>query len=122
MENVSMPGEVRIIRHSAPAGVEEAIHELILTAIQQKRLLRFLYHEKIRIVEPQDYGVQRSAVHLFTYQFAGESGSGSLPDWRKFAVRNMSNVELLSKGFPGRREAPEQKHQQWDMLFARVEP
>lgn len=116
-----MPGEVRMIRHSAPEGVEASIHHLILTAIQQKRLLRFVYKEKIRIVEPQDYGVQKGAAHLFTYQFAGESGSGSLPDWRKFAVRNMSNVELLSKGFAGRREAPEQKHQEWDMLFARVE-
>jgi len=117
-----MPGEVRMIRHSAPAGVDAAIHELMLTAIQQKRLLRFLYHGKIRIVEPQDYGIQKGAVHLFTYQFAGESSSGSLQDWRKFAVGNMSNVELLSKSFRGRREAPEQKHQHWDMLFARVEP
>ena len=117
-----MPGEVRMIRHPAPTGIEAAIHELILTAIQQKRLLRFTYKEKLRIVEPQDYGIQKGAVHLFSYQFAGESSSGSLPDWRKFAVRSMSNIEVLSKNFSGRREAPEQKHQKWDMLFARVEP
>jgi hypothetical protein len=117
-----MPGEVRMIRHSAPAGVDPAIHEAILQAIQQKRLLRFVYHGKIRIAEPQDYGLQKSAAHLLTYQIAGESRSGPLPDWRKFAARSMSNVELLSKGFRGRRESPEQKHQRWDMLFARVEP
>ena len=101
--------------------MDPAVHQSILTAVHEKRLLRFFYHGKIRIVEPQDYGVQKGAVHLFTYQFAGESSSGSLPDWRKFAVRNMSNVELLNKGFPGGREAPEQKHQEWDMLFARVD-
>jgi hypothetical protein len=122
LDNIAMSGEVRMIRHSARAGVETAIHELIVTAIQQKRLLRFFYHGKIRIVEPQDYGLQKDVAHLFTYQIAGESGSGSLPDWRKFAARNMADVELLSKSFPGRREAPAQKHQQWDMLFARVEP
>jgi hypothetical protein len=116
-----MPGEVRMIRHSAPAGVDAAIHEAILTAIQQKRLLRFHYHGKIRIAELQDYGLQKSAAHLFTYQIAGESSSGTLPDWRKFAVKSMSKVELLDKTFPGSRSVPSQKHQEWDVLFARVD-
>ena len=115
-------GQVRVIRYPAPPGVEAAVHELILAAIHQKRLLRFFYHGKIRIAEPQDYGLQKNAVHLFTYQVAGESSSGALPDWRKFAVKNMSKLELLSKGFSGGREVPSQKHQEWDMLFARVEP
>lgn len=114
-----MKEAVRII-HPAPPGVDPAVHELILTAVRQKRLLRFSYHDKIRIVEPQDYGIQKNVVHLFTYQFAGESGSGSLPDWRKFAVNNMSKVELLSTSFRGSRQVPSQKHQQWDVLFARV--
>ncbi|HET9839509.1 MAG TPA: WYL domain-containing protein [Candidatus Angelobacter sp.] len=117
-----MADSVRVIRHPAPAGIDPAVHELILVAIHQKRLLRFLYHGKIRIVEPQDYGIQKGAVHLFTYQFAGESSSGTLPDWRKFAVKSMAKVELLSKTFRGGREVPSQKHQEWDMLFARVEP
>jgi len=116
-----MRGPVRVIRHPAPADVDAAVHERILTAIHEKRLLRFFYHGKIRIVEPQDYGIQKGAVHLFTYQFAGESSSGTLPDWRKFAVKSMSKVELLDKAFRGGREVPSQKHQQWDMLFARVE-
>ena len=117
-----MPGEVRMMRYQAPTGVEPAVHDLIMTAVHQRRLLRFLYHGKMRIAEPQDYGLQKGAANLFTYQIAGESGSGSLPDWRKFAVKNIAKVELLSKDFRGRREAPEQKHQEWDMLFARVEP
>ncbi|HEY2364382.1 MAG TPA: WYL domain-containing protein [Candidatus Angelobacter sp.] len=108
------------MRHPAPVGVDPAVHQLILTAIHEKRLLRFYYHGKIRIVEPQDYGIQNGTVHLFTYQFAGESGSGSLPDWRKFVVKNMSKVELLNQTFAGSRAVPSQKHQEWDVLFARV--
>src|ERR1051326_1915032 len=109
-------------RHAAPAAVYPAVHDLIMTAVHQRRLLRFLYHGKMRISEPQDYGLQKSAANLFTYQIAGERGSGGLSGWRKGAVKNIAKVELLSKAFRGRREAPEQKHQEWDMLFARVEP
>src|SRR5690242_1558413 len=116
-----MKGSLHVMRHPAPSGVDFAVHESILTAIHEKRLLRFFYHGKIRIVEPQDYGVQKGAVHLFTYQFAGESSSGSLPDWRKFVVKSMSKLELLEKTFSGSRSVPSQKHQEWDVLFARVD-
>lgn len=115
-----MSGSLRVIRHPAPAGVDPAVHQLILTAIHEKRLLRFSYHGKPRIVEPQDYGIQKGIVNLFTYQISGESSSSRLPDWRKFAVQGMSNVELLDQNFPGSRSVPSQKHQEWDVLFARV--
>ena len=116
-----MRGTVRVIRHPAPAGVDSAVHQCILTAIHEKRLLRFAYLDKIRIVEPHDYGIQKGTVNLFAYQIAGESGSSRLPDWRKFAVKNISRLELLEKPFAGSRSVPSQRHQEWDVLFARVE-
>jgi predicted DNA-binding transcriptional regulator YafY len=116
-----MSGSLHVIRHPAPASVDPAIHNLILTAIHEKRLLRFSYHDKPRIVEPQDYGIQKGIVNLFTYQTAGQSSSSRLPDWRKFAVLRMSSLELLDETFPGRRSVPAQKHQEWDVLFARVD-
>ena len=117
-----MKGSLHVIRHPAPAGVDPAVHQLILTAIHERRLLRFKYHDKVRIVEPQDYGIQKASVYLFTYQTGGESSSSRLPDWRKFAVLSMSSVELLDETFPGSRSVPSQKHQEWDVLFARVDP
>jgi len=116
-----MRGSVRVIRHPAPANVDPAVHELIQTAIHERRLLRFFYHGKERIVEPQDYGMQKRIAYLFTFQTAGESSSSGLPDWRKFAVLSMSNVELLDEPFPCSRAVPSQKHQDWDVLFARVD-
>lgn len=116
-----MKGSLHVIRHPAPAGVDPAVHQFILTAIHEKRLLRFSYHGKPRIVEPQDYGIQNKTANLFTYQTGGESSSSPLPDWRKFAVGNMSNVELLEESFPGSRAVPSQRHQEWDVLFARVD-
>jgi hypothetical protein len=116
-----MKGSLHVIRHPAPANVDPAVHQLILTAILERRLLRFTYHDKERIVEPQDYGIQKGVVNLFTYQTAGESSSSRLPDWRKFAVLSMSSVELLNEAFPGSRSVPSQRHQEWDVLFARVD-
>jgi predicted DNA-binding transcriptional regulator YafY len=116
-----MRGSLRVIRHPAPANVDSAVHESILTAIHGKRLLRFIYHGKERIVEPHDYGIQKGVVNLFTYQTAGESSSSRLPDWRKFAVLSMSGLELLDETFPGSRSVPLQRHQKWDVLFARVD-
>lgn len=116
-----MSGSVRVIRHPAPAGVDAAVHNLILTAIHERRLLRFTYHGKDRIVESQDYGIQKGVAHLFTFQVGGESSSSRLPDWRKFAVQRMSDVELLPQNFRGTRSVPAQKHQEWDVLFAGVD-
>ncbi len=116
-----MSGSVRVIRHPAPAGVDPGFHKLILTAIHERRLLRFSYHDKDRIVEPQDYGIQKGIVNLFTYQAGGESSSSRLPDWRKFAVLSMSKLKLLDETFAGSRLVPSQKHQEWDVLFARVD-
>jgi hypothetical protein len=116
-----MQGPVRVFRHPAPSGIDPSAHELILTSILQKRLLRFSYKGKLRIAEPQDYGIQKGVVTLFTYQVGGESSSGRLPDWRKFAVNGVSSVELLEQTFSGSRAVPSQKHQEWDVLFARVD-
>jgi predicted DNA-binding transcriptional regulator YafY len=116
-----MSGSLRIIWHPAPAAVDPVTHQLILTAIHERRLLRFSYQDKDRIVEPHDYGIQKGVVHLFTYQIGGESSSSRLPDWRKFAVLGMSSVELLDHNFPGGRSVPSQKHQEWDVLFAKVD-
>jgi predicted DNA-binding transcriptional regulator YafY len=66
-----MKGSLHVLRHPAPAGVDPSVHQLILTAIHEKRLLRFKYHGKERIVEPQDYGIQNRTVNLY------------LSDWRR---------------------------------------
>lgn len=116
-----MSGSVHIIRHPAPRGIDPAIHEAILTAIHTKRLLRFTYKNQVRIAEPQDYGIQKGTVNLFTYQIGGQSSSSPLPDWRKFVVQKISSLELMEQTFVGSRAVPSQGHQEWDVLFARVD-
>jgi hypothetical protein len=61
--------------------VDPNINPLIWTAIEKKRLLRFRYKNRERIVEPHDYGIHKGLIKLFGYQVAGSS-SQKLPNWR----------------------------------------
>ena len=96
------------------------VHEVILKAINEIRLLRFVFGGKERIVEPHDYGIHKGLIRLFSYQVGGKSTTGPLPAWRLMEVAKMSEVEMLDQTFPGSRGESSQQHRQWDQLFARV--
>jgi predicted DNA-binding transcriptional regulator YafY len=100
--------------------VDSGVHELLYGAIQNKRLIRFRYQSKERIVEPHDYGIQKGIERLLSWQIGGQS-SGRLPGWRWFDVKGMQGVEMLDRTFPGNRDVSG-KHHQWDQVFIRVEP
>jgi hypothetical protein len=100
--------------------VDPGVHKLLFDAIQTKRLIRFTYKNKERIVEPHDYGIQKGVERLLAWQVGGES-SNRLPGWRWFDVADMQELLLLKRSFPGGREVPG-KHHQWDEIFIRVEP
>jgi predicted DNA-binding transcriptional regulator YafY len=99
---------------------DSAIHELIYDAILNKRLIRFRYQDKQRIVEPHDYGIQKGIPRLLSWQVGGQS-SGKLPGWRWFDVSDMRDIDVLDKTFPGNREVSG-KHHRWDEIFIRVAP
>jgi hypothetical protein len=97
------------------------IDELLRTAIEQRRLIRLVYHHKERVVEPHDYGIQNGSPKLLAYQVAGSS-SGKLPNWRWMETDLISDVHLLNRTFPGGRSTSSGKHHSWDKLFIRVRP
>jgi predicted DNA-binding transcriptional regulator YafY len=100
--------------------VDLELHQLIYSAIQNKRLIRFGYENKERIVEPHDYGIQKNIARLLSWQLGGQS-SGHIPGWRWFDVAKMHDLEILDRSFAGNREASS-KHHQWDEIFIRVAP
>lgn len=97
------------------------LDQLLRNAIQRKRLIRFVYKNKERIVEPHDYGIHKGVVKLLAYQVCGAS-SGKLPGWRWFEVSGMSGADCLPQTFPGNRPPPSGNHHSWQEIFARVEP
>lgn len=96
------------------------VHETILKAIDEIRLLRFVLGGKERVVEPHDYGIHQGHIRLFSYQISGQSKSGPLPAWRLMDVPEISEVQILDETFGGSRGDASQKHHKWDRIFARV--
>src|SRR4051812_48465095 len=92
----------------APA--KTSVDELIRTAIDQRRLVQYTYKDKLRIVEPHDYGVHKGIIKLFGYQVRGSS-SEPLPNWRWAEVDAISDLSLLDRRFAGGRGAESSKHQ-----------
>lgn len=97
------------------------IDALLRTAIEQKRLIRFTYKDKPRVVEPHDYGVHNGSIKLFGYQVGGVS-SEPLPNWRWTLVNSISHLDVLNRTFPGRRPTASGKHHRWDQIYIRVKP
>ncbi len=96
-------------------------HPLLWTAIKNKRMIRFAYHGKDRIVEPHDHGILKGSAQLLSWQVAGRS-SRRLPNWLLTKIDEMTDLTLLDQAFPGGRPTASGKHIQWDVLFIRVEP
>lgn len=100
--------------------VDSGLHELLYGGIQNKRLIRFRYKNKQRIVEPHDYGVQKGIARLLVWQVGGQS-SNHLPGWRWFDVAEMQEVVVLDRMFAGNREVSGEHHH-WDEVFIRAAP
>lgn len=89
-------------------------------AIQEKKLVEFIYSGKQRIVEPHILGVKGGVTQLLGYQIAGSSSSGGLPEWRRFDVLKMSGFSTKTDTFSGPRKIPTGKHSSWDREIAVV--
>ena len=107
---------------TAASNAVSNVDMLLRTAIEQRRLIQLLYKDKIRIVEPHDYGILNGSVMLLAYQVGGSSSSGRLPDWRLMETDLISDVHLLNESFPGGRPTPSGIHKKWDKLYIRVKP
>ena len=94
---------------------------LIWSAIEQTRMVRLIYHQKIRILEPHDHGILNGSVQLLGYQVAGSS-SRPLPNWLLMKTHEITDLILLEQTFPGGRPTSSGNHVKWDELFIRVKP
>ncbi len=93
----------------------------IITAIKEKKILSFIYSGHARIVEPHVYGINEGSQQLLGYQTRGSSSSGAVPEWRRFKISAMQNLQILNEFFPGRRDFPSGKHSHWDQQILVVE-
>jgi hypothetical protein len=101
--------------------VDQKLDQLLRNAIENKQLIRFVYKNNERIVEPHDYGIQNGIIRLFCWQVGGRS-SGRIPGWRMIDVAGIQNCKMLEQHFAGNREIATGKHHRWDEVFIRVAP
>jgi len=94
---------------------------MIWTAIEEVRLIRLVYHQNPRILEPHDHGILNGSVQLLGYQVEGSS-SRPLPNWILMKANEITELTLLEQTFSGGRPTPSGNHVQWDRLFIRVKP
>jgi hypothetical protein len=94
---------------------------LLWTAIEQTRMIRMIYHRKLRILEPHDHGILNGSVQLLGYQVAGSS-SRPLPNWILMKADEITALTLLDETFSGGRPTSSGNHVKWDKLFIRVKP
>ncbi|MCK4731896.1 MAG: hypothetical protein KAT65_05495 [Methanophagales archaeon] len=95
--------------------------ELIERAIREKKLVHFDYHGFNRIAEPHVYGITNRIKQFLGYQVDGGSSRGGIPDWRRFDLHEIKNLQVLEKTFPGKRPFPSGKHSHWGYQIAVVE-
>lgn len=93
----------------------------VISAIKEKKVISFTYSGHTRIVEPHIYGINEGARQLLGYQIRGSSSSGIIPEWRRFRISAMQNLQILDETFSGRRSFPSGRHSHWDKQILVVE-
>jgi WYL domain len=105
-----------------PSSAHQTLDTQLRFAIANRRLLRFTYDGAARVAEPHDYGVRGGEERLLAYQ--RDKAGRTSPDvrgWRSLVTSKIHDCVVLEETFAGSRQAPDQQHHQWDVLYARVE-
>jgi predicted DNA-binding transcriptional regulator YafY len=71
----------------------------IITAIKEKNLIKFIYKERPRLVEPYHIGVYGNKVQLHAYD---AEDYYSIPGWKNFIVSEMQDILILPPHFKAR--------------------
>jgi hypothetical protein len=87
------------------AGGAGQVYAALYRAIQQRRPIAAIYHERPRLFCPHRLGRNRKGeLRVLCYQYGGESESGLGPsgssdNWRCIAVAVLSEIKLLDGGW-----------------------
>jgi predicted nucleotidyltransferase len=92
------PG-LRALSRGQVWGVSGSLEQRLHDAIDNRHVVEFSYKGHRRIAEPHVLGVKNGRLQVLTYQIDGSSSSGSLPDWRRFFVDELSQLEVRSQAF-----------------------
>lgn len=91
---------------------------IIINAIESRRLLEFTYNRHLRIVEPHTFGVFSNGNEiLVSYQVGGTSDAGRVPDWRPFTFSKIQDLKILNENFSGTRNGYKKGDNRFQMIY-----
>jgi len=74
----------------------------IIDAINNRNVITFDYDGCQRIVEPHTVGVSTTGKDsLSTFQIGGQSNTIAIPDWGRFSLNKIQNLNVLGDLFQG---------------------
>ena len=94
-------------------GVSE-IYELLRVAAARRQSVAAIYDGLLRLLCPHVLGRKSGRLHVFCYQFGGNSASGlataseGIGAWRCLAVEKLSQVELCADAWHTEPRSPRQ--------------
>ncbi len=78
---------------------DEEVNEELVRAVQERRVVRFMYAGGLRVAEPHCYGwTLRGNEVIRAYQTEGDSFSGTM-GWKLFFVMEMMGIVVLDEYF-----------------------
>lgn len=76
------------------------VADVIVKAIDEKRVLSIFYDGGVRKVAPCCYGNGKKGQALLRcWQISGFSRSGNVPAWKLMSVEKIQNVQILDENF-----------------------
>ncbi|WP_323909637.1 WYL domain-containing protein [Aeromonas caviae] len=97
------------------------MEDLIIQAINKKKLIEFTYQGRPRTAEPHVLGITNGIKQVLCYQTGGHSSRGNLPDWRRFDLHQIVGLRIVDATFPGKRAYPSGRHSSFDRRIAIVQ-
>jgi len=74
--------------------------DIICTAINNRKLIEFMYERHRRIVEPHLVGQKASGNDVLSaWQVGGYTESGAYERWRNYLLEKMETVRVLDESF-----------------------
>ncbi|KTD07044.1 hypothetical protein [Legionella jamestowniensis] len=75
------------------------VKEKLFQAINARNTIECSYHEKKRFIEPYHFGILGGEEQLHCFQYAGESESGGIPQWRNLKLQDIRSIRILDSHF-----------------------
>lgn len=72
-------------------------------------------------MEPHIYGINDGVARLLEYQIREGGSNGVIPDWRRFKLPTIQNLQILNESFLDRSSFPYGEHSHWDKQILVVE-